>query len=111
MNENLEHDELWSLLGRAEPVAVSPYFSRRVLREIRLRPAPPVLPFFLLRWLGAGAFAVLAAGFFLSLNQDFSSPGVALNSPELIEAFDVAAGLDTLLAFEDGSFPAFDGDL
>jgi len=111
MNEDLENDELWNLLGKTRPVAVSPYFSRRVLRDIRLRPAAPILPLFLLRWLGAGAFAMLAAGFFVSLDQDFSSPGWALNSPELIEAFDVAAGLDTLLAFEDGSFPAFDGDL
>ena len=33
-------DPLWDLLGRAEPVEVSPLFARNVLREIRLAKTP-----------------------------------------------------------------------
>lgn len=111
MSDNTENDELWNLLGRAKPVSVSPYFSRRVLRDIRLKPAVPALRGILLRWLGAGALALLAAGFFLSLNQDLPVSGMASNSPDFIEAFNIAAGLDTLLAVEDGSYSAYENGL
>ena len=33
---NDEHDDLWRLLGKARQPDVSPFFSRNVLREIRL---------------------------------------------------------------------------
>jgi len=33
--KNEEHDDLWKLLGRAKTPAVSPFFSRNVLRSIR----------------------------------------------------------------------------
>ena len=32
---NEERDDLWQLLGRAKETAVSPFFSRNVLRSIR----------------------------------------------------------------------------
>ena len=103
-----ENDDVWKLLGRAKPVSVSPYFSRRVLRDIRQQPESPVFfPLFLLRWMGAGAFALLMAGFFSSLTLDFPTSGMASNSPEFIEAFDVAAGLDSLLAVEDAAISAY----
>ena len=107
MNVNFENDELWSLLGRTKPVFVSPYFSRRVLRDIRHRPESRILPFSLLRWLGVGAFALLTAGFFSSLTLDVTGSGLASNSPEFIEAFDVAAGLDSILAVEDAAVSAY----
>ena len=111
MKDDLENDELWELLGRAKPVAVSPYFSRRVLREIRLQPAPVVLPGFLLRWLGAGAFALVVTGFFLSMSLGFPARGLASYSSEFIEAFDAAAGIDTLVAVEDTTFSAYSNGL
>ena len=107
MKNDIENDDLWNLLGRVKPARVSPYFSRRVLRDIRQQPESRTLPVFLLRWLGAGAFAVVVAGFFLSLSTDFPTSSMASNSPEFIEAFDVAAGLDTLLAVEDSAISAY----
>jgi len=61
-----ENDALWALLTKSRPVPVSPFFARNVLREIR-RPSPATpLPFWL-RWVAPAAYAVLALGFFLSL--------------------------------------------
>lgn len=36
-----DRDELWALLGRARPPAVSPFFARNVVREIRARHRRP----------------------------------------------------------------------
>ena len=35
MNQPDEHDDLWKLLGKARPPAVSPFFARNVVREVR----------------------------------------------------------------------------
>ena len=110
MKDPIENDELWELLGHAKPVAVSPYFSRRVLRDIRQQPESRLVPSFLLRWLSAGAFALLSIGFFVSLSFDLPAYTMASNSSEFIEAFDVAAGLDTLVAVaavEDAAISAY----
>ncbi len=101
MKDNWDQDALWELLGQARAVSVSPYFSRKVLREIRRTPDRPLLPLFLLRWLGAGALAVLTVGFFLNLNE--SADTHLARSADFTEIFDVAAGLDTLVAVEEVS--------
>lgn len=110
MKEEWDQDALWDLLGKAGPVSVSPFFSRNILREIRRDSARPLVPVFLLRWLGAGALAVLAAGFFLNLG-DASGPSRPARSADFVEAFDMAAGLDTLVAVEDVSILNYTADL
>lgn len=101
MKDDWDQDTLWNLLGHAPAVSVSPYFSRKVLREIRLAPARPLIPLFVLRWLGAGALALLTAGFFLNLN-DANNAGLG-KSANFTEIFDAAAGLDSLVAVDDVS--------
>ena len=108
MNDDWNHDDLWDLLGKAGPVSVSPFFPRNVLREIRRISARPLMPLFLLRWLGAGAFAVLTAGFFLNLADSSSRPS---GQADFAAAFDAAAGLDTLIAAEEVSLTNFTADL
>jgi hypothetical protein len=111
MNNNWEHDDLWSLLGKAKPVRVSPFFSRNILREIRLMPlAQPLIPIFLLRWLGAGALAILTGGFFLNLDEGVHPMPLA-QSADFAEVFDAVAGLDTLVVSEDVSFSTYVSDL
>ena len=110
MKEDWDQDELWNLLGKAKPVSVSPFFSRNVLREVRQLTPRPWIPTLVLRWLGAGALAVLATGFFLNLND--SSPSASPARPaEFVEIFDAAAGLDKLVAVEEISFTSFTADL
>lgn len=108
MKEDWDKDALWDLLGKTKPVAVSPFFSRNVLREIRRRSESPMLPPFLLRWLGAGAFAMLMAGFFLNLGGSSIHPA---GSADFARVFDAAAGLDTLVAAGDVSLNNFAVDL
>lgn len=105
MNDWQKGDEVWNVLGRSRPVNVSPYFSRRVLAAIRTMPDRPLIPAFVLRWLGGAAFAVLAFGFFISL--DSGTPTLAMNSPEFTEVFDAAAGLDRIAATTDFSVTQF----
>ena len=111
MKDDFENGGLWDLLGHSKAVSVSPYFSRRVLRDIHQKAecrTRPLLPVFLLRWVGAGAFAVVAAAFFLSLGLDSStSARMTSNSSEFIEAFDAAAGIDTLLVVDDSAISAY----
>lgn len=99
MKEDLENDKLWDLLGRARPVSVSPYFSRRVLREIRQVRSRPLLSAFLLRWMPAGALAILTAGFFLTL-APVQPPALAGNT-EFNLMFDTIAGIDSLAIVEE----------
>lgn len=110
MKEDWDQDELWDLLGKARPVSVSPFFSRNVLREIRQNSGRPWIPRLVLRWLGAGALAVLTAGFFLNLvtDSDISQP---VKPAEFAEVFDAAAGLDKLAAVEEFSITSYTADL
>jgi len=101
MKDDFENDALWELLGHARTAAVSPYFSRRVLRDIRRSPAQPLLPPILLRWFAAGALAVLTAGFFLNLDPA-QNAGIA-GFGDFNQTFDAIAGIDTLVAVEDVS--------
>jgi hypothetical protein len=99
MNNNLpEKDALWELLGRARPIAApSPFFTRNVLRSIRQKTPAKSIPAFLLRWITAPAFAILLLGFSLAL---LHSPQPQVPA-ELVEFFDIAAGLDQLAIIED----------
>lgn len=87
-----ENDELWNLLGQAPKTTPSPFFARNVLRSVRsLAPSPaPTLPRFILPWLQAAALSILLLGFTLSLIH----PQKSQVPPELVEYFDIAAGLD-----------------
>ena len=99
MNDDLtEKDALWELLGRARPTAApSAFFARNVLRSIRHNAPPSTIPGFVLRWITAPAFAILLLGFSLSL---LYSPQPQVPA-ELVEFFDIAAGLDQLAIVED----------
>ena len=108
MKEDWDRDPLWDLLGKTKPVTVSPFFSRNVLREIRRGSARPMVPLFLIRWLGAGALAVLTAGFFLNLGGSSVRPA---GPADFAQVFDAAAGLDTLVAVEDVSLTNFTADM
>ena len=110
MKEDWDNDALWNLLGKTRPVSVSPFFSRNVLREIRRSPARPMVPLFVLRWLGAGALAVLTAGFFLNLGDGGNSPRSG-RSADFVATFDAAAGLDTLVPVEDVSISNYTAGL
>lgn len=98
MKDNLaENDELWNLLGRGPKTTPSPFFARNVMRSVRnLTPAPP-LPRFILPWLQAAALALLVLGFSISLTH----PKKSQIPPELVEYFDIAAGLDQLAVADD----------
>ena len=99
MNDNLpEKDDLWDLLSRARPTAApSPFFARNVLRSIRHLTPAPAIPAFVLRWITAPAFAILLLGFSFSLIHSTKTQVPA----ELVEYFDIAAGLDQLAIVED----------
>ena len=99
MEEWKKDDEVWKLLGNARPVTVSPYFSRRVRAAIRTTPAPSGLRLLVLRWTAGFAIAGLTLGFFLSVQPQPAT--VVTTSPEFLEVFDSAAGLDKIAAVED----------
>jgi hypothetical protein len=63
MDDFSENDALWKVLGQAPPAKASPYFVRKVLREVRLRHQAPSRRRLWLRWLAPlGAAAALAVG-------------------------------------------------
>ncbi|MBE2205844.1 MAG: hypothetical protein IAE94_16055 [Chthoniobacterales bacterium] len=106
MKEDWDQDDLWDLLGKTRPVTVSPFFARNVLREIRRNPERPWISPLVLRWLGAGALAVLMAGFFLNLvGEGNSSP--LTKTEGFSEVFDAAAGLDNVVALEEFSISTY----
>jgi len=109
MNDNWENDALWNLLGKARPAVASPYFARRVrnaIRDVRRPGFPPIL----LRWLAAGSLAVLTAGFFWNVGRTAPHQGIAQRS-EFTQAFDQAAGIDSLVAAGEFSISDYSNGL
>jgi hypothetical protein len=117
MNPN-EDPELWNLLGKAREPKVSPYFSRNVLRALRLELEQQVQGSFLdqvqawislpERWvpLGLAGAICLSSAFFLpgrheTLRQDHINQiaQVIAASPD----YGVISQLDELLASEEGN--------
>ncbi|MFM8831717.1 MAG: hypothetical protein ACKOHM_12030 [Spartobacteria bacterium] len=92
-----ENDELWSLLGHARKTTPSPFFARNVLRSVRNLSPAPTIPRFFLPWLQAAALSILLLGFTLSLIH----PQKSQVPPELVEYFDIAAGLDQFALADD----------
>ena len=98
MNDLPENDALWNLLGRARQTEPSPFFARNVLRTVRHLNPQSVVPASLLRWMNATAFAILLIGFSITLLQSTHKTHVP---SDLVEFFDLAAGLDQLTFVED----------
>lgn len=112
MNPTEDHDDLWRLLGNAKTPAVSPFFSRNVLREVRsLRQERPGFAGWLhrhWRWqvpaLACGMAVVAGAGFLTDRGGDEESQLFAIAedvsaSPD----YQVISDLDELLAWEESS--------
>lgn len=97
MNDWEKDDPLWQVLGHARTREASPYFSRRVLSRVRTTERPTPL---LLRWIMAGSLACLVVGFVANLTPAPQHP-LAGATPEFLETFDAAAGIDTLVATAD----------
>jgi len=98
MDDFNEKDALWDLLGRAKPAKASPYFVRKVLREVKEggRRGLPVKAFF--RWLiPASAFAAAVIGWTAYQWQHDQSLA------EFNACFDTIADLPSLVAQEDMS--------
>lgn len=90
-------------------MTVSPYFSRRVRAAIRSTPEPSDFRLLVLRWVGGCAVAVLAAGFFLSV-QPPATP-IVTNSEEFLEIFDSAAGIDKIVTAGDFTVASYANEL
>lgn len=87
-----EDQVLWELLERVERPTASPYFSRRVMREIRGEASATRTGW--LRWLMPAAAAASLALLFTTATRP--------STVEMDEAFAVAAGFETLLATSSG---------
>ena len=99
MNDDLQEDDaLWHLLGRARKATPSPFFVRNVLRSVRSASPDRPSVFSFLRLIQAAAFAVILAGFGLSLFDSRRDSQVPF---EIVEYFDLAAGLDQLALIEE----------
>ncbi|MBA2742907.1 MAG: hypothetical protein H0U43_01080 [Chthoniobacterales bacterium] len=107
-----DDQELWDLLGKAPPAAVSPFFARNVLREIRQERGWRQTAFGWLapRWATAAAAALavcIATAFLVSHNGDISSRSSEGDDvPEVVANIDpsdyeVVADLDDLLAAQE----------
>ncbi|HEX8280565.1 MAG TPA: hypothetical protein VF551_04250 [Chthoniobacterales bacterium] len=101
--------ELWDLLGRAEAPAVSPFFARNVVRQIRQESSWRGT---LIGWLRprilvpSAALALVAALAALSLDRPATDVAVTDDPPDALavvdpQDYEVVADLDDLLAVED----------
>ena len=97
MDEFNENDPLWKTLGQTKSVSASPYFVRKVLREVRTERQSPSRFTLILRWLmplGAATALAIVAGVWQFQRTD---------DTEFNAYFDSAADLQSLVAFEDTS--------
>jgi len=104
-----EHDDLWRLLGDAKSPAVSPFFSRNVLRAIReeQQEKPGLLTRLQWRWtlLGANVCILLLAVAFAFHHPQRQPDTVALLAQQVSASpdYQVINHLDELLASEETS--------
>jgi len=105
-----EQDDLWRLLGHAKAPAVSPFFSRNVLRAIREEEQEKPSIFVLLRWrwltFSATACGLLvAAGLTFHHNRSVQAQTVTLLAQQVSTSpdYQVINHLDELLASEETS--------
>lgn len=104
MNNTEEQDDLWQLLGKARPTVVSPFFSRNVLREIRLTPRKKEGAFSWLRARWRAASLAAAALALLAVNVGHYWPRPETQRPPAeIADYEVINHLDELLAYEQNS--------
>jgi hypothetical protein len=103
-----DDQQLWDLLGRAEPSQLSPFFARNVVRRIRERPARfEWLRSWLSPWrlVPATGVAIAVIATILAVHQP-AGRNPADNPPDVIvkidpQDYDVVADLDELLATDD----------
>lgn len=104
-----DDQELWDLLGKAEPTEISPFFARNVLRSLREKRGwreklAPWLSWRRLIPLTGVALAVLVSG--LAFHSPVRPPASPDNPPEVVAQLDpadyeVVADLDELLAMQE----------
>jgi hypothetical protein len=103
-----DDQQLWDLLGRAEPSQLSPFFARNVARRIRERPARFAgVRHWLSPWrlVPATGLAIAVIATILAVHQP-AGRNPADSPPDVIvkidpQDYDVVADLDELLATDD----------
>jgi hypothetical protein len=105
-----EQDDLWRLLGHAKAPAVSPFFSRNVLRAIReeAQEKPGLFARLHWRWLLLGASTcvlLVAAGFAMRQHPAAQQDTVMVLAQQVSASpdYQVINHLDELLASEETS--------
>ena len=104
-----EHDDLWCLLGKAKAPVASPFFSRNVLRTIRVEAQDKrgVFGWLRSRWqLAAISTCVLiVAGLALTPRVEQTDQTTMLLAKQISQSHDyqVIINLDELLASEESS--------
>lgn len=107
-----DDQELWDLLGKSQPQALSPFFARNVVRELRQQRTWRATA---LRWLSpsraipamAAAIVICAATFYtISDDRSTSVAGADEDVPEVVakldaEDYEIVADLDDLLASQE----------
>ena len=108
-----DHDDLWSLLGKAQPTKASPAFPRNVMRRLRMEEPTPEPSFF--EWLRTGwnwltataGIAAVALVLFTTQSGSITSRDVAAADSAAIDEvvrsadFSVIANLDLLVAMDE----------
>ncbi|GEM_PF-257256 len=116
--DDFREDPLWRLLGKAKPAAVSPFFSRNILREIRNSGERQDPKLGLFGWLAVRrrfaalllAVAIVLAGVEVQLKEK-SVATISTQKKEILVAqqlaknpdSEVIKNLDELLASDDNS--------
>jgi len=106
-----DDEELWDLLGKTRRPAISPFFSRNVVRQIRQEQSVVATA---RRWFGsrrlipAAAVAAAVLATLVSTRTPLGGPGSPESLPETVaqldaQDYEVVADLDDLLAWEEDS--------
>jgi len=105
LDHELGDDALWDLLGKAKTPEVSPFFSRNVVREVRLHHTG-ISRFFTRRWRFIPATAALGLLACITFNQvmerQSATTETRVTSTEKVD-YDVITNLDDLLASQENS--------